>query len=75
MDYSDIVNKKFRCSNQLFFSIINDIQNNSLTLSEVAKNNNVSFGVVVRYLYFFSYLMQWENIHILPKHIGIDEFR
>lgn len=75
MDYSDIVNKKFRCSNQLFFSIINDIQNNSLTLSEVAKNNNVSFGVVVRYLYFFSYLMQWENIHILPKHIGIDEFK
>ena len=25
MDYSDIVNPKFRCSNQLFFSIINDV--------------------------------------------------
>lgn len=75
MDYSDIVNPKFRCSNQLFFSIINDIQNTSMTLSQVARNNNVSFGVVVRYLYFFSFLMQWENIHTLPKHIGIDEFK
>lgn len=34
----------------------------------------VSSGVVTRYLDFF-YLMEWNNITCLPKHIGIDEFK
>ena len=75
MDYSDIVNPKFRCSNELFNNIILSLQNSSMTIKDAAKANNVSHGVVSRYLYFFAYLMQWENISTLPKHIGIDEFK
>ena len=70
MNYNDIVNPKFRCSTQLFNNIINQLQNTSMTIKDVAKSNNVS-----RYLHFFAYLMQWENITSLPKHIGIDEFK
>lgn len=75
MNYNDIVNPKFRCSNQLFDNIISNLQNTSMNIKDVAKMNNVSPGVVTRYLLFFAYLMQWENITTLPKHIGIDEFK
>lgn len=46
-----------------------------MTIKDVAKINNVSSGVVSRYLYFFAYLMQWDKVTTLPKHIGIDEFK
>lgn len=75
MNYNDIVNPKFRCSNELFNNIISNLQNTSMTIKDVAKLNNVSPGVVTRYLYFFAYLMQWERVTTLPKHIGIDEFK
>lgn len=75
MNYNDIVNPRFRCSNELFNNIINNLQNTSMTITDVAKMNNVSTGIVSRYLLFFAYLMQWENITKLPKHIGIDEFK
>lgn len=75
MNYNDIVHPGFRCSNQLFNTIISDLQNTSMNINDVAKRNFISPGVVTRYLYFFSYLMQWENITSLPKHIGIDEFK
>lgn len=75
MNYNDIVNPKFRCSNQLFNNIISDLQFSSCTFKEVAKRNFVSPGVVSRYLLFFAYLMQWENVTTLPSHIGIDEFK
>lgn len=75
MNYNDIVTPKFRSSNELFNKIIEDLQNTSCTFKEVAKLNFVSSGVVTRYLKFFTYLMQWENITTLPKHIGIDEFK
>lgn len=74
-NYNDIVNPRFRCSNQLFNNIISDLQFTSMTFDEVAKSNFVSHGVVTRYLNYFSFLMQWNNIHSLPKHIGIDEFK
>lgn len=74
MNYTDIVNPRFRCSNQLFNSIINDLQS-SMTFKEVAKRNFVSSGVVTRYMLFFAYLMQWKTPSTLPKHIGIDEFK
>lgn len=75
MNYNDIVNPKFRCSNELFNNIISNLQNTSMTIKDVAKLNNVSTGVVSRYLYFFAYLMQWNHVTTLPKHIGIDEFK
>lgn len=75
MNYNDIVNPKFRCSNQLFNSIISDLQHSSCTFKEVASRNFVSPGVISRYLHFFAYLMQWENVTTLPLHIGIDEFK
>ena len=75
MNYNDIVNPRFRCSNELFNNIISSLKNTSMTIKDVAKTNNVSTGVVSRYLHFFAYLMQWENISTLPKHIGIDEFK
>lgn len=74
MDYSDIVNPGFRCSNNLFWKIIDDLKL-SCSFKDVAKMNFVSTGVVVRYLNLFSYFMQWNNITTLPKHIGIDEFK
>lgn len=74
MNYNDIVNPRFRCSNELFNSIINDLQS-SMTFDEIAKRNFVSTGVVVRYLLFFAYLMDWKIPNTLPKHIGIDEFK
>lgn len=74
MNYTNIVNPKFRCSNSLFFKIIEDL-NSSITFSDVAKLNNVSTGVVIRYLLIFSYLMGWNSVTRLPKHIGIDEFK
>lgn len=46
-----------------------------MNIKDVANFNNVSTGVVSRYLYLFAYLMQWETITTLPKHIGIDEFK
>ena len=39
MNYNNIVNPKFRCSNSLFFKIIESL-NTSITFSEVAKLNN-----------------------------------
>lgn len=75
MFYNDIVNPRFRCANELFLSIISDLQNSSSTFKSVAKRNFVSPGVVVRYAHFFSYMMQWEHISTLPQHIGIDEFK
>lgn len=74
-NYSDIVNPRFRCSNILFFDIINTLKDTSMTFDEVANFFGVSSGVVTRYLDFFSYLMEWNNITCLPKHIGIDEFK
>lgn len=74
MNYNDIVNPNFRSSNQLFNKIIDDLKF-SCSFKDVAKMNFVSIGVVIRYLLFFSYLMQWQNITTLPKHIGIDEFK
>lgn len=74
MDYSDIVNYRFRSSNILFNKIIDDLKL-SCSFKDVAKINHVSIGVVIRYLLFFSYLMQWQNVTTLPKHIGIDEFK
>lgn len=74
MNYSDIVNFRFRSSNILFFKIIDDLTS-STSFKDVAKANFVSIGVVIRYLLLWSYLMQWENITTLPKHIGIDEFK
>ena len=74
-DYNDIVNPKFRCSNQLFLAIIDTLKSTSMTFSQVAEMYGVSPGVVIRYLNIFSYLMQWNNIDSLPKHIGIDEFK
>ena len=74
MDYSDIVNPKFRSSNQLFWKIIDDLKS-SCSFKDVARMNFVSIGVVIRYLLFFSYLMQWQNVTTLPKNIGIDEFK
>jgi len=73
-NYNDIVNPRFRCSNELFNSIITDLQS-SLTFKEVAKRNFVSPGVVTRYMFFFAFLMQWKTPTTLPKHIGIDEFK
>lgn len=75
LNYNDIVTKGFRCSNELFNNIINSLQFSSATFKDVAKMNFVSPGVVVRFLNIFAYLMQWNNISILPKHIGIDEFK
>lgn len=75
MNYNDIVNPRFRCSNELFNNIISNLQNTSMNIKDVANFNNVSTGVVSRYLYLFSYFMQWETITTLPKHIGIDEFK
>ena len=75
INYNDIVNPKFRCSNELFNKIINDLQYTSATFKEIAKMNFVSPGVVVRFLNFFAYLMQWNIVSTLPKHIGIDEFK
>lgn len=75
MNYSDIVNRRFRSSNALFNKIINDLQYISTTFKDIAKINNVSIGVVIRYLNIFAYLMNWNNINILPAHIGIDEFK
>lgn len=74
-NYNDIVNPRFRCSNILFFDIIKALKDTSMTFDEVANYFGVSSGVVTRYLDFFSYLMQWNNITNLPKHIGIDEFK
>lgn len=74
MNYNNIVNPRYRCSNELFNSIINDLSL-SLSFKDIAKKNFVSIGVVTRYLSIFSYLMQWNNITTLPKHIGIDEFK
>lgn len=74
MNYSDIVNPRFRSSNVLFNKIIDDLKL-SCSFKDVAKMNHVSIGVVIRYLFFFSYLMQWQNVTTLPKHIGIDEFK
>lgn len=74
MNYSDIVNPRFRSSNALFFKIIDDLKSSN-PLKSVAKTNFISIGVVIRYLLLWSYLMQWENITSLPKHIGIDEFK
>lgn len=74
MNYDDIVNPKFRCSNQLFNKIIDDLSL-SLSFKEIARINFVSPGVVTRYLFFFSYLMQWNEVTSLPKHIGVDEFK
>lgn len=74
MNYSDIVNTRFRSSNVLFNKIIDDLKL-SCSFKDVAIMNHVSIGVVIRYLFFFSYLMQWQNISSLPKHIGIDEFK
>lgn len=75
MDYSDIVNYRFRCSNLLFIAIINDIQSTSMTIKDIALKHNVSPGVVVRYIHIFAHLMNWNNITSLPEHIGIDEFK
>lgn len=75
MDYTNIVNPRFRSSNELFNGIINDLQNYSLTISDVTKKNYTSPGVVTRYLSYFAYFMQWNNITKLPKRIGIDEFK
>ena len=75
MNYNDIVNPKFRCSNELFNNIISNLQNTSMNIKDVANFNNVSTGVVSRYLYFFAFFMQWDTITTLPKHIGIDEFK
>ncbi len=75
MNYNNIVNPRFRSSNFLFTSIISYLQNYSLTLKDISKMFYVSTGVVKRYMMFFSYLMQWENITTLPKRIGIDEFK
>ena len=74
-NYSDIVNPRFRCSNTFFFDIINMLKDTSMTFDEVAHFFGVSSGVVTRYLDFYSYLMDWNNITYLPKHIGIDEFK
>ena len=74
MNYSDIVNYRFRSSNVLFNKIIDDLKL-SCSFKDIAKMNHVSIGVVIRYLFFFSYLMEWQNITTLPKHIGIDEFK
>lgn len=74
-NYNDIVNPRFRCSNSLFFDIIDMLKNTSMTFNQVADFFGVSSGVVTRYLNFFSYLMDWHNITSLPKHIGIDEFK
>lgn len=74
-NYSDIVNPRFRCSNIFFFDIINTLKDTSMTFDEVAHLFGVSSGVITRYLDFFSYLMEWNNITYLPKHIGIDEFK
>lgn len=75
MNYNDIVNPKFRCSNELFNKIINDFQRSSATFSEIAAMNFVSPGVATRYLNLFAHFMQWNNVSTLPKHIGIDEFK
>lgn len=75
MFYGDIVNFRFRCANELFFNIISDLKHTSSTFKDVANRNFVSTGVVIRYSHLFSFLMQWENITSLPKHIGIDEFK
>lgn len=75
LNYNNIVTKGFRCSNELFNNIIDNLQNSSATFKEVAKMNFVSPSVVVRFLNIFASLMQWNNISSLPKHIGIDEFK
>ena len=75
MNYNNIVNPKFRCSNSLFFDIINMLKNTSMTFEQVASFFGVSSGVVTRYLNFFSFMMNWNCISHLPKHIGIDEFK
>ena len=66
-NYNDIVNPKFRCSNELFNKIIDELKNTSMTVKEVAKSNFVSPGVVNR--------LQWNNVDTLPERIGIDEFK
>ena len=75
MDYNNIVNPRFRCSNELFNSIIGSFQFFSTSIKDVAKFNFVSTGVVRRYLKIFNYFMQWNKTDTLPKHIGIDEFK
>ena len=74
-NYHDIVNSKFRCSNVLYLKIIDDLQNTSMSIKEIAAANFVSPGVVTRYLNYFSFLMHWNNVTELPEHIGIDEFK
>ena len=74
-NYNDIVNPRFRCSNIMFFDIIDMLKNTSMTFCEVADYFNVSSGVISRYLNMFSYMMGWNSITSLPKHIGIDEFK
>lgn len=75
MNYNNIVNPGFRCSNELFNSIIDTFKFFSTSIKDVAKLNFVSTGVVRRYLKIFNYFMQWNMINSLPKHIGIDEFK
>lgn len=75
MNYNNIVNPRFRCSNELFNKIISDFQSTSMNFKEVAKYNFVSSNVVTRYIMFFRYLMGWSNVSLLPKHISIDEFK
>lgn len=74
MNYSDIVNPRFRSTNELFWKIIDDLKM-SCSFKDIAKMNFVSTGVITRYLNLFSYFMQWKNVTTLPKHIGIDEFK
>lgn len=74
MYYSDIVNPRFRSSNSLFNKIIDDLKL-SCSFKDIATINHVSVSLVIRYLAFFSFLMQWHITTSLPKHIGIDEFK
>lgn len=74
MYYSDIVNPRFRSSNSLFNKIIDDLKL-SCSFKDIATMNHVSVSLVIRYLAFFSFLMQWHITTSLPKHIGIDEFK
>ena len=73
--YNDIVNPKFRHSNALVFEIINMLKDTSMTFSDVANYFDVSPNTVTKYLDMFSYMMGWNSITTLPKHIGIDEFK
>lgn len=71
----DFVQKYFRKSNELFKKIILDLKKIK-NFKTVASDNHVSIDTVIRFMKYEIFLRnKFAQITILPKHIGIDEFK